>query len=141
MQTFLPAQSYFQSSRILDDKRLIKQRVECKQILLALDPGSTSGWRRHPAVRMWRGYENELALYALNILLEFQRRGFKDKTNLRGFFDTRFKLTDFQPADYPPWLTNEFCSRHRAALLAKDFEFYKKYNWIEEPKIDYIWPV
>lgn len=39
----------------------------------------------------------------------------------------------------PSWLTDEFCSRHRSALLAKDFEYYKKFNWEEQPKIDYIW--
>lgn len=41
----------------------------------------------------------------------------------------------------PPWLDDNFCSRHRSALLAKDFEYYKKFNWKEQPKIDYIWPV
>ncbi|MFN7881952.1 MAG: pyrimidine dimer DNA glycosylase/endonuclease V, partial [bacterium] len=33
MQTFLPSPSFAESARILDNKRLGKQRVECKQIL------------------------------------------------------------------------------------------------------------
>lgn len=38
MQTFLPYPSFELSARVLDDKRLGKQRVECLQILKALQP-------------------------------------------------------------------------------------------------------
>jgi hypothetical protein len=68
MQTFLPYPNAWASARCLDNKRLGKQRVECKQILLALgiDVGEHRGnpesrWRHHPAVRMWRSHELYLA--------------------------------------------------------------------------------
>lgn len=49
MQTFLPFPSFIESARVLDNKRLCKQRVECLQILKALhDP--SYGWQNHPAV-------------------------------------------------------------------------------------------
>lgn len=38
MQTFLPYSNFSASARVLDDKRLGKQRVECLQILKALQP-------------------------------------------------------------------------------------------------------
>lgn len=38
MQTFLPYPDFSASARVLDDKRLGKQRVECLQILKALQP-------------------------------------------------------------------------------------------------------
>jgi hypothetical protein len=43
--------------------------------------------------------------------------------------------------NYPLWLNETFCSSHRAALLAKNFEYYKQFNWTETPKIEYIWTV
>lgn len=41
MQTFLPYGSYTESARCLDNRRLNKQRSECKQILNALRQGPT----------------------------------------------------------------------------------------------------
>jgi len=59
VQTFLPYADFGESARALDTRRLGKQRVETLQIVRALTrPGN--GWRHHPAVRMWRGYEEAL---------------------------------------------------------------------------------
>lgn len=62
MQTFLPYPDITLSAAVLDYKRLGKQRVEAMQILNAL-AGLKRGWTNHPAVRMWRGYEDGLAAY------------------------------------------------------------------------------
>ena len=77
MQTFLPVSDFAASARILDDARLGKQRVEAYQIIRTLD-GVTKGWRNHPAVRMWRGYEPALIEYSLVICAEWDRRGYAD---------------------------------------------------------------
>ena len=54
MQTFLPYADFAETARVLDQRRLGKQRVEALQVLRALFiPGY--GWRHHPVVRMWRG--------------------------------------------------------------------------------------
>jgi hypothetical protein len=63
MQTFLPYASFSESAKALDYKRLGKQRVECRQILRALEHGG--GWANHPATRLWRGYETALKAYSL----------------------------------------------------------------------------
>lgn len=49
MQTFLPYPDFRATAKVLDRQRLGKQRVETKQILLALErPGTPTGWGRHP---------------------------------------------------------------------------------------------
>src|ERR671916_568603 len=66
MQTFLPYPDFLDSARALDQKRLGKQRVETIQVLRGLvQPGY--GWRHHPAVKMWSGYEEALVRYGLDV--------------------------------------------------------------------------
>ncbi len=62
MQTFLPYPDFEASARVLDDRRLGKQRVEALQVLRALTRAQY-GWKHHPAVRMWAGHEEALAAY------------------------------------------------------------------------------
>ena len=132
MQTFIPYTDFDLCARALDYRRLGKQRVECKQILNAIERGS-GGWANHPATRMWRGYEPALRQYMRAIILEWIARGYKNNMDIP------------EPEDYelPPWWgREEIHASHRSALLEKDFEFYyDKWGWEDEPKIDYIWPV
>ena len=50
MQTFLPYSSFTQSAQALDYRRLGKQRVEAKQLILALTQPKY-GWKNHPAAK------------------------------------------------------------------------------------------
>ncbi|HEY7833911.1 MAG TPA: MSMEG_6728 family protein [Ktedonobacterales bacterium] len=77
MQTFLPFADFTACVAALDNRRLGKQRLEAAQILRVLR-GEQQGWRRHPAVAMWRGYEDALGLYLNTIIAEWERRGFKN---------------------------------------------------------------
>ncbi|HZE02498.1 MAG TPA: MSMEG_6728 family protein, partial [Pseudonocardiaceae bacterium] len=77
MQTFLPYPDFAASAVALDRRRLGKQRVEALQILRALTR-ERYGWKHHPAVRMWAGYEEALACYAMEICAEWVRRGHAD---------------------------------------------------------------
>ncbi len=77
MQTFLPFADFAASARALDDRRLGKQRVEALQIVRALTR-ETYGWQHHPAVRMWRGYEEALGSYGIVVCREWRRRGRAD---------------------------------------------------------------
>ena len=132
MQTFIPYTDFDECARALDYRRLGKQRVECKQILNAIERGS-GGWANHPATRMWRGYEPALRQYMRAIILEWIARGYKNNMEIP------------EPENYklPPWWgREEIHASHRSALLEKDFEFYYgKWSWEDEPKIDYVWPV
>ena len=79
MQTFLPYEDFAASIAVLDTPRLGKQRVETLQILRALTLPEY-GWRNHPAVRMWRGRIDALALYGLISVAQWRERGFPDTT-------------------------------------------------------------
>jgi hypothetical protein len=141
MQTFLPYPSYAQSARVLDYRRLGKQRVETKQILLAMSK-TTGGWRNHPATKMWRGHEVELALYGAAMCQEWLRRGYKD--SLYAFFmqshcDLESDGRDPMP---PPWLGDETIhASHRSNLLRKDPAYYGQFGWSESDDMPYVWPV
>ena len=133
MQTFLPYPDFEQSARCLDRLRLVKQRVEAKQLVESIM--FKTGWSKHPASRMWKGYKSALCRYGKAICQEWISRGYHDE--LWAFFqehDTGF-------AGAPEWLGDAaFHSAHRAALLAKDFEWYSQFGWSETPDINYIWP-
>ena len=130
MQTFLPYPSFSHSAKVLDYRRLGKQRVEAKQILNALRKGGA--WSRHPATLMWRGYEHALTAYMNAMINEWVARGYNNTMRL-------LKVPKHHPL--PPWVgKRKFHSRHRSALLYKDFGFYSQYNWREEPVLDYWWP-
>lgn len=123
MQTFLPSTSFHQSAKWLDNARLGKQRVECYQILKALtDP--SYGWQNHPAVKMWRGHEMLLTVYAIDICNEWTSRGYKDICKDK-IMNVSYEQGQFYcnfPYDIPAWLTEEFASNHRSILLGKVLE-------------------
>jgi hypothetical protein len=136
MQTFLPYPNFSRSAKVLDVKRLGKQRVECLQILKVLR-GETNKWQNHPAVRMWRGYEECLADYGTVICLEWMGRDYKD-TCLNKIYDLR--VTD--EVIMPPWLGDErLHSSHRSNLLRKNYDWYSYFQWKESPDLPYYWPV
>lgn len=141
MQTFLPLPNYADSARILDYRRLGKQRVETKQILLAMAKTS-GGWVNHPATKMWRGHEVELCTYGIAMCEEWIRRGYKDSL-LPFFMDTYDKyVSDGRSEEPPSWLgEDEIHASHRSNLLRKDENFYKQYGWAEPNTLPYVWPV
>jgi hypothetical protein len=156
MQTFLPHSDFELSARALDDKRLQKQLVECYQILLVLtelnpdgdhrDPG---GWRNHPAVAMWRGYEHTLIAYTDAITAELQRRPKRDgsprsiktwgkvvNTYLRAKDLGRIRDIDLTPG----WLGDERLHRsHQLGLFRKAPHLYQHYSTAVE-LWDSEWP-
>src|SRR3712207_9547123 len=64
MQTFLPVADFTETARLLDNPRLGKQRVECLQVLRALELPDY-GWANHPVVTMWRGRPARPVLHPL----------------------------------------------------------------------------
>lgn len=130
MQTFLPYPSFKESAECLDFKRLGKQRVEAYQLLRGL-LGITSGWIRHPAATMWRGYEGALALYMDTMIKEWISRGYRNT----------MRVTGIVKAKMPPWLGDQgFHASHRSNLLRKDPTYYGKFGWSEGDDLKYVWP-
>ncbi|MFK0237429.1 MSMEG_6728 family protein [Streptomyces vinaceus] len=149
MQTFLPFPSFDASATVLDVRRLGKQRVEAVQVLRGLVvPGY--GWRRHPAVRMWAGYEEALVRYGLEICAVWTAGGRADTcavTLVRDFGAgrppgvprTQEQLAD--DGDLPPWLgAPEFHRSHQSALVRKDPDFYRERFPGVPDDLPYVWP-
>ena len=167
MQSFLPFANFTESARVLDNKRLGKQRVEGLQILKALDKGpwgcwachqkvthfneyktgyhcyhceaplKRTAWYNHPAVLMWKSYENALVLYVEEICREWVRRGFKDTV--------AEKVQEFRKGNIcllPDWFGDKaFHLSHQSNLLRKDPEHYGQYFTGVPNDLPYVWPV
>jgi hypothetical protein len=137
MQTFLPYSDFKKSLKVLDNKRLGKQRVEAYQIISAitqrpkLDGTPYKGWTNHPCSVMWRQFVPALKFYYNCCIDEWVSRGFKN---------TMVKETIYEPIIIPTWVGYErFHSSHRANLLKKDFGFYSQFGWTENPADPYVW--
>lgn len=138
MQTFLPYADFQKSAQVLDYKRLGKQRVEVLQILKALH-GETKGWINHPAVKMWRGFEDCLIDYGCAVCDEWLARGYKDTC--------KDKILAYRipgaSKEKPAWLGNtQLHTSHQSNLLRKDIKTYQpKFEKGLTPDMPYCWPV
>ena len=149
VQTFLPYPDFERSARVLDAKRLGKQRVECLQVVRGLTvPGY--GWRHHPAVRMWSGHLEALGRYSLACCEVWTETGRADTCattlmrDLAGAGVTRVRTQqELAEADaLPSWLGDPaFHRAHQSALLRKDPEFYGPVFGDVPLDLDYVWPV
>jgi len=152
MQTFVPYTDHLDSALLLDNKRLFKQLVEGKQILIALsDPGY--GWQNHPAVKMWQGYDEFLASYLLTLADVWRARGcLRDSGG-----PYRETISDWLAIEYPHvalgceeplWWGGDIHLSHQRKLFWKKPDWYgprlygehwERYILTEEP--EYHWPV
>ena len=150
MQTFLPYPDFTASALALDVKRLGKQRVETIQVLRGLT-WPAYGWRHHPAVKMWRGYEEALVRYGLDMCAVWTATGRADTcaatlvTDLRdgcGIASVRSQPELATADELPPWLGDpELHRSHRSSLLRKDPAVYRPLFGDEEPDdLPYVWP-
>jgi len=140
MQTFLPYANFEESARVLDYRRLGKQRVETFQLLNALD-GKTKGWATHPAALMWRGYEAALAEYGVVVCHAWIARGYKDTMlpRLTGIRDA--KIDEYAGFALPPWLGDpDFHRSHQSNLVRKFPEHYGPEFPGVPDDLPYIWP-
>lgn len=149
VQTFLPYPDFLASARSLDQRRLGKQRVEALQVLRGLTrPGY--GWRNHPAVRMWAGYEEALTRYGLDVCAVWSAAGradtcastlVTDLTTARGHGRVRSQAELAAAGELPPWLGRDDLHRsHRSALLRKDPEHYRPQFGDVPSDLEYVWP-
>ncbi len=137
MQTFLPYPDIKQSLKVLDNKRLGKQRVEAYQIISAitgrpkLDGTQYKGWLNHPCSVMWRENISTLKLYYNLCIDEWISRGFKNTMKKEEIYET---------IEFPKWFGNDkFHNSHKSNLLKKDQVFYCKYNWSVNFEDPYVW--
>jgi hypothetical protein len=128
MQTFLPYESFTKTAKVLDWRRLGKQRVEGMQIIQTIE--KQNGWKNHPIVKMWTPYVPALKQYTNIIITEWIGRG----------YNNNMEFYDIDNVEYPDWLGDKrFHSSHRANLLRKDFDWYSQFGWTENSESPYLW--
>ena len=134
MQTFLPNKCFVKSAEQLDYRRLGKQRIEaCTIHNILTGKAKSNAWRHHPAVIMWRGFEDALALYYNCVRFEWIKRGYKNTMPVMGYTSDNIKP--------PSWLGDEnFHKSHRSNLLRKAPEYYQQFNWNVPNDLPYVWP-
>jgi len=97
---------------------------------------------------MWESHLDVLQEYYKNIVREWVVRGYVNNMPWN-LYDASLIGTPEQPLwmkleewDRDPWWLGVeiFHSKHRATLLAKNFEYYSQFGWSEEPKWEYWWP-
>jgi hypothetical protein len=149
VQTFLPYADFGETARVLDKRRLGKQRVETIQVIRALTVAGY-GWRHHPAAAMWAGYEEALARYGLDICEAWCGLGnadtcaatlVADLSRGTGLPAPRTQSELASAAELPPWLGDvAFHLSHRSALMRKDPAHYRPIFGDVPDDMPYIWP-
>jgi hypothetical protein len=149
VQTFLPYPDFAATAAVLDRRRLGKQRVEALQVLRGLIvPGY--GWRHHPAVRMWTGYEEALVRYGLEICRRWTDGGRRDTcaASLTADFALHHpgaavrSQTELGAAGaLPSWLGDPaFHLSHQSALVTRAPDHYRPLFPDAPAGLPYVWP-
>lgn len=153
-----------QTAKMLDMKRLGKQRVEAKQIIDLLefyDKNKTfngKSWSNHPATLSWIGFTNHLKVYFNIITREWIERGYNNTMEFYNVDESLYNIvpctfenniltydnTMFNEYSFPFWVSfPPFYLSHQAALCRKNPTFYK-FLLREELKpfleVGYLWP-
>jgi hypothetical protein len=137
MQTFIVSKNIRKSASLLDSKRLGKQRVEAIQVARSLF-SIKEGWKNHPAVKMWKGYESYLIKRYLRIIMnEWIKRGYNNE-KCEQHYKQLLKHVKYKISRKPKWITREFCIRHQSNLIRKDSNYYSHFNVPND--LEYIWP-
>ncbi|MFG1929858.1 MSMEG_6728 family protein [Mycobacterium sp. NPDC048908] len=149
MQTFLPYAEFVATAKVLDKRRLGKQRVETIQVVRALTVAGY-GWRHHPAAAMWAGYEEALVRYGLDICAVWCAFGnadtcattlITDLTRGTGVSAPREQAELAHAGELPPWLGEPgFHRSHQSALLRKDPAYYRPVFPDVPDDLPYVWP-
>ena len=108
-----------------------------------ITPFAAKGWRNHPAVLMWRGYEAALTAYQDATCDEWVRRGFNDtcQRKTRGLLVAADRA-DLDALTLPPWLGDEALHRsHQSNLVRKDPAVYGAMFPGVPADLEYVWPV
>jgi hypothetical protein len=156
MQTFLTStQSFTETARSLDNKRLNKQALEAWQIMmvnLRLTPDGNirqgKAWANHPATLMWTGCEMLLQHYINCMVSEWKRRGYSSTiaSNAQRTMNQAEEQGLLNGFQLPQWLADEntyeqIVASHRRALLVKDYERYRHNKWLDDQPstYEYVW--
>ena len=150
MQVFLPHEDFTETASVLDQKRLVKQLLEGRQILAAI-AGETKGWVNHPATKMFRNSPNTLVAYLRAIAVEMGVREYKWENNWSVIQKYSEQLKNLDTGR-PSWMYGEefdkVITTHRANLYIKAPDLYPQFKSavdVYRPMVccdacNYYWP-
>lgn len=124
MQIFIPYEDAFKTAKVLDNKRLNKQIIECKQIVNAA-LGESTAWRNHPVVLMYKDYTPWVNWYML--VLKNEQAMCKGNTSIADAEYIYNIIRNIEPSR-PYFLGLELLHRsHRSRLYVKDNIHYASF--------------
>ena len=128
IQTFLPYADFEQSAAVLDYKRLGAQINECCTLLGALhETNEKGGYANHPAAKMWRGHELQLAQFGLVCEEEWEKRGYKVRKN-RTTLEQHLDWARDGEMAHPWWFGLPAVHlQYQRLLLLKNYDLYSQY--------------
>ena len=151
LQTWLPYPSFRESAVVLSDSHLQQQRLHVLELLEKFHTVEHSelpdGYGRHvftessPIMRMWKGYEVQLAEYGLEVCEEHAvRTRREDPLYGKIFFHLEAAIGEGVDMGKPNWWGNaDFHHGHQTALFVRDKRHYNQHF-----KVDFqaqlIWP-
>jgi pyrimidine dimer DNA glycosylase len=106
-----------------------------------IEPYTPKGWRTHPVVLMWRGFEPVLDDYQRAVCAEWVRRGFRDTCSVK---TTGLLLESgvARSVGAPAWLGHPpLHLSHQSNLVRKDPAIYAERFPGVPHDLPYVWPV
>lgn len=153
MITYHLDQDHTVTAEILRNRELEEQQLHVRLILDVIHEtiGNIAVWEKHPVVRLWRGYEAQLAAYGLVMCDEWESRGHeplshgKMRTAIAWHLDTAASVEDFV-MEKPPWMEDReifgmLMLSHQSLLVHKAPKHYRKYFPDVTPSTTPYWPV
>ena len=101
------------------------------------------GWRNHPAVLMWRGYELALLAYQREVCSAWTARGYQDTCYPKTLgLVRRWHGAEITGYVDPAWLGDPALHRsHQSNLIRKDATYYGPLFPGVSGEEPYVWPV
>jgi hypothetical protein len=121
-QIFLPYRSFSRTAKVLDYKRLGKQRVEALRVYNAIT--GRRPWTNQPLNIAWKPYPDQLWHYYHHISYEWIRRGYNHTLPLEIGPKRVLDLDKMGPI---AWLTDEVLWEYQNWLYTKDPDYYGLY--------------
>lgn len=125
MQVFITSKNPIETVKVLDNRRLNKQIIECRQILNAIN-GQTKAWKNHPCTLQYKNHKSWLICYLY--CLEYYKRG-----NIDDALFCSNKCFEMVPNFHD----DEYLNQMKRRLYTKDNNHYKQWSYLGESCINW----
>lgn len=128
MQVFIIGKA-LDTFEVLDKRRLNKQKIECKQIMNAID-GISSAWKNHPIVKSYIPYRKWLGVYYWLI---------EEYTSSNSDLLMMLHYNKWLWENRPIFHTEEYFNQMKRRLYTKDNKLYSLYSELGESDINWYY--